>query len=106
MNFFYFRRVTDYKYSLLDQFQDDEMKPAESADGESGLAVTKEAEQNAQSVEKPTTPAKDSKEKEGRKRILNAIRIPFVSSVFPKRKKVSAFYAKTNISFQIFFENK
>lgn len=57
-------------------------------DAESAPAVAKETEQNA-SAEKPTTPAKDSKEKEGRKGILNAIRIPLVSSVFPRRKKVS-----------------
>lgn len=58
-------------------------------DAESAPVVTKETEQNAPSAEKPITPAKDSKEKEGRKGILNAIRIPLVSSVFPKRKKVS-----------------
>ncbi|XP_071573531.1 neurotactin [Temnothorax nylanderi] len=67
--------------------KDDETKPTEPADAESTPAVTKEIEQNALSVEKPTTPAKDSKEKEGRKGILNAIRIPLVSTVFPRRKK-------------------
>lgn len=66
--------------------KDDETKSAESTD-ESAPVVTKETEQNAPSAEKPTTPAKDSKEKEGRKGILHAIRIPLVSSVFPKRKK-------------------
>lgn len=56
--------------------------------------VTKETEQNAPSAEKLTTPAKDSKEKEGRKGILNAIRIPLVSSVFPRRKKVSVAFTE------------
>jgi len=51
--------------------------------------MTKETEQNVPSAEKLTTPAKDSKEKEGRKGILNAIRIPLASSVFPRKKKVS-----------------
>ncbi|EFN84654.1 Neurotactin [Harpegnathos saltator] len=50
--------------------------------------MTKEKEQdNAPSAEKLTTPAKDSKEKEGRKGILNAIRIPLVSSVFSRKRK-------------------
>lgn len=75
-------------YSSLDRFQDDETKPAESTDAESAPVVTKETEQNTASAEKPTTPAKDSKEKEGRKGILNAIRLP-LSSVFPRRKKVT-----------------
>ncbi|KMQ94745.1 neurotactin-like protein [Lasius niger] len=65
--------------------KDDETKPAESTDAESAPVVTKESEQNT--AEKPTTPGKDSKEKEGRKGILNAIRIPLVSSVFPRKKK-------------------
>lgn len=98
MNVFYFRCVTDCKYSSLDWFQDDETKAAESADGESAPAVMKETEQNAPSAEKPTTPAKDSKEKEGRKGILNAIRIPLVSSVFSRRKKVSISDAEKDIS--------
>jgi len=51
--------------------------------------MRKETEQNVPSAEKLTTPAKDFKEKEGRKGILNAIRIPLVSSVFPIKKKVS-----------------
>ncbi|XP_029163153.1 neurotactin-like [Nylanderia fulva] len=65
--------------------KDEETKSAESTDAESAPVVTKESEQNT--VEKPTTPGKDSKEKEGRKGILNAIRIPLVSSVFPRKKK-------------------
>lgn len=61
----------------------------EPTDAESAPVVTKDNEQNnASSTEKPTTPAKDSKEKEGRKGILNAIRIPLVSSVFSRKKKV------------------
>ncbi|XP_029666293.1 neurotactin [Formica exsecta] len=65
--------------------KDDETKPTESTDAESAPVVTKESEQNT--AEKPTTPGKDSKEKEGRKGILDAIRIPLVSSVFSKKKK-------------------
>ncbi|XP_072762784.1 neurotactin [Anoplolepis gracilipes] len=64
--------------------KDDETKPTESTDAESAPVVTKESENIA---EKPTTPGKDSKEKEGRKGILNAIRIPLVSSVFSRKKK-------------------
>lgn len=41
-------------------------------------------------TEKPTTPSKEKeKEKEARRGLLNAIRLPLVS-VFPKKKKVSA----------------
>ncbi|XP_014604852.1 PREDICTED: neurotactin isoform X1 [Polistes canadensis] len=66
--------------------KDDESKPAESADTETTVVMTKENEQSAPSVpEKPTTPTKESKEKEGRKGILNAIRLPLVS-VFPRKK--------------------
>lgn len=72
---------------MFDRFQDDETKPTESTDAESAPVVTKESEQNT--AEKPATPGKDSKEKEGRKGILDAIRIPLVSSVFSKKKKVS-----------------
>ncbi|XP_012225841.1 neurotactin isoform X2 [Linepithema humile] len=68
---------------------DDETKPAESTEAESAPAAIKENEQNASSVEKPITPAKDSKEKEGRRGILSAIRFPSVSSVFSRRKKES-----------------
>ncbi|XP_011139183.1 neurotactin [Harpegnathos saltator] len=68
--------------------KDDETKPAEPTDMESAPVMTKEKEQdNAPSAEKLTTPAKDSKEKEGRKGILNAIRIPLVSSVFSRKRK-------------------
>ncbi|GAB1861553.1 Neurotactin [Camponotus japonicus] len=65
--------------------KDDETKPTESTDAESAPVVTKESEQNT--AEKLTTSGKDSKEKERRKGILNAIRIPLVSSVFPRKKK-------------------
>ncbi|XP_046822767.1 neurotactin [Vespa crabro] len=66
--------------------KDDETKPAELTDTETTAVMTKENEQNASPApEKPTTPAKDSKEKEGRKGILNAIRLPLVS-VFPRKK--------------------
>lgn len=75
-------------FGLFDRFQDDETKPTESTDAESVPVITKENEQNI--VEKPTTPGKDSKEKEGRRGFLNAIRIPLVSSVFPRKKKVSS----------------
>ncbi|XP_020280778.1 neurotactin [Pseudomyrmex gracilis] len=67
--------------------KDDETKPTETTDAESAPVVTKENEQNASSTEKPVTPAKDSKEKEGRNGFLNAIRLPFVPSVFSKKKK-------------------
>ncbi|XP_014484924.1 PREDICTED: neurotactin [Dinoponera quadriceps] len=68
--------------------KDDETKPTEATDAESAPVVTKEKEQdNAPSAEKLTTPAKESKEKEGRKGIFNAIRIPLVSSVFSKKRK-------------------
>jgi len=74
-------------YIWFVRFQDDETKPTEPTDAESA-PVTKESEQNT--AEKLTTPSKDSKEKERRKGILNAIRIPLVSSVFPRKKKVSS----------------
>ncbi|XP_018308596.1 neurotactin [Mycetomoellerius zeteki] len=67
--------------------KDDEAKPAKSTDAESASVVTKETEQKALSAEKPIIPVKDSKEKEGRRGILNSIRIPLMSSVFPRRKK-------------------
>ncbi|CAL1683272.1 unnamed protein product [Lasius platythorax] len=81
------KRQTSAQVIALNVFKskDDETKPAESTDAESAPVVTKESEQNT--AEKPTTPGKDSKEKEGRKGILNAIRIPLVSSVFPRKKK-------------------
>ncbi|KAK2588802.1 hypothetical protein KPH14_001677 [Odynerus spinipes] len=67
--------------------KDDESKPAESTDTETTAVMTKENEQEKPPAsEKPTTPAKDSKEKEGRRGILNAIRLPLVS-VFPRKKK-------------------
>lgn len=72
------------------QDEDETTKAAESAEAES--APAKENDQNAEKpAEKPVTPAKDTKEKEGRRgRILSAIRFPSVSvsSVFSRKKKV------------------
>lgn len=70
-------------------FQEEDTKPAEAGDAEAGGG--KEGDQNNVGAEKPTTPAKEVKEKEGRKGILNAIRLPLVS-VFPRKKKVTATY--------------
>lgn len=68
-------------------FQDEDAKAAE-ADATEVATGGKEGDQNNASAEKPTTPAKDGKEKEGgRKGLLNAIRLPLVS-VFPRKKKV------------------
>ncbi|KAG5332087.1 NRT protein, partial [Acromyrmex charruanus] len=67
--------------------KNDVAKPTESTDAESASVVIKESEQNALSTEKPIIPVKDSKEKEGRRGILNSIRIPLMSSVFSRRKK-------------------
>ncbi|XP_033218506.1 neurotactin isoform X2 [Belonocnema kinseyi] len=47
---------------------------------------TKEGEQNPPASEKSTTSVKELKEKEGRRGILNSIRLPLVS-VFPRKKK-------------------
>ena len=64
--------------------KEDESKPAESGDGEVTEKTAKENEQNVSS-EKTNTPSKDAKEKEGRKGILDAIKLPLVS-VFPRKK--------------------
>ncbi|XP_043257374.1 neurotactin [Colletes gigas] len=64
--------------------KDDESKPVESSDGEATEKNAKENEQNVSS-EKTNTPSKDAKEKEGRKGILDAIKLPLVS-VFPRKK--------------------
>ncbi|XP_054008821.1 neurotactin isoform X1 [Hylaeus anthracinus] len=65
--------------------KDDESKPVESSDGEVTEKNAKENEQNISS-EKTNTPSKDAKEKEARKGILDAIKLPLVS-VFPRKKK-------------------
>ncbi|XP_003707123.2 neurotactin [Megachile rotundata] len=65
--------------------KEDETKPNESGDGETIEKNAKENEQNVSS-EKTNTPSKDAKEKEARKGILDAIRLPLVS-VFPRKKK-------------------
>ena len=65
--------------------KDDESKPNESGDGELPEKNAKENEQNISS-EKTNTPSKEAKEKEARKGILDAIRLPLVS-VFPRKKK-------------------
>lgn len=92
-------------FSSLDRFQDDETKSAESTDAESAPVMTKDSEQQ-NIVEKPTTPGKDSKEKEGRKGILNAIRLPLVSSVFPRKKKASVRERFYPILFSKIFEKE
>ncbi|XP_034948731.1 neurotactin [Chelonus insularis] len=62
--------------------KDDVTKPSETG-GETEGTVGGTKEENA--AEKPTTPSKDTKDKDGRRGILNAIRLP-LTSVFPKRK--------------------
>ncbi|KAK0162836.1 hypothetical protein PV327_006580 [Microctonus hyperodae] len=57
-------------------------KPDGVAGGDSETGALNAKEENASEKQ---TPAKDSKEKEGRKGILNAIRLPLVS-VFPRKK--------------------
>lgn len=66
--------------------KDDDTKPSEKVDVESGAVNTKENEQNPPASDKSTLPSKESKEKETRRGILNAIRLPLVS-VFPRKKK-------------------
>ncbi|CAK9833456.1 Nrt [Anthophora retusa] len=64
--------------------KDDEGKSAEAGEGD---ATEKSAKENEQSVtsEKTNTPSKEAKEKEARKGILDAIKLPLVS-VFPRKK--------------------
>lgn len=64
--------------------QEDEGKPAESGEPDGAEKNAKENEQNVSS-EKANTPSKETKEKEGRKGILGAIKLPLVS-VFPRKK--------------------
>lgn len=78
---------------LIVCFKEEDSKPTEGDDGASGGAV-KEGQNPP--AEKPTTPAKDAREKEARKGILDAIRLPLVS-VFPRKKKV------TYLIFHLFF---
>ncbi|XP_033336439.1 neurotactin [Megalopta genalis] len=64
--------------------KDDEGKPADAGDAEVTEKNAKENEQNVSS-EKANTPSKETKEKEGRKGFLDAIKLPLVS-VFPRKK--------------------
>jgi hypothetical protein len=65
--------------------QEEDTKPVEAGDVE---APTKDGETaTADKAGGGGTPVKESKEKEGRKGILEAIRLP-LSSVFSRKKKV------------------
>ncbi|XP_043521162.1 neurotactin [Frieseomelitta varia] len=65
--------------------KEDDGKPAEAGEGDAATEKpVKESDQCASS-EKTSTPNKDAKEKEGRKGILGAIKLPLVS-VFPRKK--------------------
>lgn len=64
--------------------QEDDCKPTEIGEGDSTEKTVKESDQNVSS-EKTSTPNKDAKEKESRKRILDTIKLPLVS-VFPRKK--------------------
>ncbi|XP_043599244.1 neurotactin isoform X1 [Bombus pyrosoma] len=64
--------------------KEDDCKPTEIGEGDSTEKTVKESDQNVSS-EKTSTPNKDAKEKESRKRILDTIKLPLVS-VFPRKK--------------------
>ncbi|XP_076241406.1 neurotactin isoform X2 [Calliopsis andreniformis] len=68
--------------------KEDDNKPTESGDSELTEKNVKENEQNVSS-EKTNMSNKDTKEKEGRKGIFDAIKLPLVS-VFPRKKNKEA----------------